>query len=515
MPIPAHLDRPIAIDLHISLDGPGDFASRIHRQLLDAILDGRLRPGERLPPTRELARRLDVSRNTVSIAYERLTAEGLLVARVGSGTFVGQAPVGRVREVPEGDAVRARPIWEALAEPPGEPGTPAYDFRVGTPDAALFPLPVWRRLVTAEWRVSTIGAAGYGDPAGHPALREAIARHTGLSRSVRARAEDVLVTQGAQQAFDLIGRVLLEPGDVAAVEDPGYPPVRRLFRSLGARVVPVPVDSEGIDVAALPDGARLVHVTPSHQFPLGTPMSLACRAALLDWAGRHDAVIIEDDYDSEFRFSDRPLDPLHSLDRAGRVVYVGTFSKTLLPMLRVGFLVAPASLQPALRTARRLSDWHGDPVAQAALARFIDSGELPRHVRKATRIYAARHELIVQALDGDLSAWLDPVPSTAGLHLCALLKPDVPVDVPSVLARAGRLGVAAESLMSYGDDGSPSGIVLGYGAIPTDRVPAGLALLARAFREAADGPSGTRTGTTRPGSGRAGGAISRSLPDPS
>ncbi|MEV5571792.1 PLP-dependent aminotransferase family protein [Spirillospora sp. NPDC052269] len=454
----------------------------MHRRILDAILDGRLRPGERLPPTRELARRLDVSRNTVSVAYERLTAEGLLVARVGSGTYVGRAPIARPRDVPEGDAARPRPLWDALAHPSAPPSeTFPYDFRVGTPDPALFPLPVWRRLLTAEWRAATVGSGGYGDPAGHRGLREAVARSTGLSRSVRATADDVLVTQGAQQALDLIGRVLIEPGDVVAVEDPGYPPARHLFRTHGARVTPVPVDREGLDVNALPDGARLVHVTPSHQFPLGTPMSLARRAALLDWAGRHDAVIVEDDYDSEFRFSDRPLDPLQSLDRAGRVVYVGTFSKTLLPMLRVGFLIAPASLRPALHTAKLLTDWHGDPVTQAALARFIDSGELPRHIRKATRTYAARHELIVEALTGDLATWLDPVPSTAGLHLCALLK--APVDVPSVLLRAKELGVAAESLSTYCTDVDRPGIVLGYGAIPTDRVPTGLALLARAFKE--------------------------------
>ncbi|RMI41092.1 PLP-dependent aminotransferase family protein [Actinomadura harenae] len=471
------------MDLHLGLDGPGDLATRIHRQLLDAILDGRLRPGERLPPTRELARRLDVSRNTVSVAYERLTAEGLLVARVGSGTFVGAAPVGSPRAVRDGDAARPRPLWDV---PPGprtvEPETPLYDFGVGTPDPELFPLPVWRRLLTAEWRAATIRTAGYRDAAGHHGLREAVARSIGRSRSVRATAADVLVTHGAQQALDLVGRVLIDPGDVVAVEDPGYPPARHLFHSLGARVVSVPVDREGLDVNALPGGARLVYVTPSHQFPLGTPMSLARRAALLDWAGRHDAVIVEDDYDSEFRFSDRPLDPLHSLDRAGRVVYVGTFSKTLLPLLRVGFLIAPASLRPALHAVKRLTDWHGDPVTQAALARFIDSGELPRHVRKATRTYAARHELITEALAGDLAEWLDPVPSTAGLHVCAVLRPDAPADIPAVVTEARRLGVAVEDLASYCHETPRPGIVLGYGAIPTDRVPAGLARLTRSFR---------------------------------
>jgi GntR family transcriptional regulator/MocR family aminotransferase len=492
------------VDLHISLPGPGarvsgDLTSRIYRQLREAILDGRLRPGERLPPTRVLAGRLEVSRNTVAIAYERLTAEGFLVARVGSGTFVtGRRVAARApgRTAPAGAAVRPLPRWEALAAAQaagsrtGDGPAPVFDFRVGAPDGSLFPLATWRRLVGAELRATTISLAGYRDPAGHDGLRAAIARYVGASRSVRAGAHDVLVTQGAQQALDLVGRVLLGPGDPVAVEEPGYPPARLLFGGLGARVVPVPVDGEGIDVQAIPPGTRLVYVTPSHQFPLGTPMSLARRAALLNWADRHDAVIVEDDYDSEFRYSERPLDPLQSLDRTGRVVYVGTFSKTLLPMLRLGFLIAPASLRPALLAARRLTDWHGDPVVQAALARFIDSGELPRHIRKATRVYAARHARIAASLRDDFADLLVPVPSKAGLHLCARTKPGTPPDLlGAVRARARELGVAVETLADYSAGESPKdespqcGLVLGYGAIPEERIPEGLRLLRRSFDE--------------------------------
>lgn len=468
------------MDLHVSLAGRGDLASRIYRQLLDAIVDGRLRPGERLPPTRELAGRLDVARNTVTVAYERLTAEGFLVARVGAGTFVRTEPVAhaRPRTAPAG-SVRPRPIWDTVTVPVTGAPKPDYDFRLGTPDADLFPLAAWRRLVAGELRAAAIRAAGYGSAAGHGALREAIARYIGVSRSVRAGAEDVLVTQGAQQAIDLIGRVLIEPGDCVAVEEPGYPPARLLFHCQGARVVGVPVDEEGLVVSAIPPDARLVYVTPSHQFPTGTPMSLARRSALLEWAASRDAVIVEDDYDSEFRFTDRPLEPLQSLDRTGRVVYVGTFSKTLLPMLRLGFLITPASLQPALRAAQQLTIWHAEYATQAALARFIDSGELPRHVRRATRVYAARRDLIATALDDDFAEWFDPVPSVAGLHLCARLKPDAPIDVATLLARAREVGVGVESLADYCLPGRPqAGLVLGYGAIPTDRVSAGLALLA-------------------------------------
>ncbi|MFC8301091.1 PLP-dependent aminotransferase family protein [Micromonospora orduensis] len=483
------------MDIHISLAGPGDRASRIYRQLLDAILDGRLRSGERLPPSRELARRLDVARNTVTVAYERLTAEGLVVARVGAGTFVTDEPVARARPRPApAGGVRPRALWASAGPTPVAARQPAYDFRLGTPDTGLFPLGTWRRLVAGELRASTV-RHGYRAPDGHPDLRAAIARYAGLARSVRARADDVIVTHGAQQALDLIGRIMIEPGDRVAVEEPGYPPARRLFHSLGAEVVPVPVDDEGLDVGALPGDARLVYVTPSHQLPLGTPMSPARRAALLDWVADRDAVIVEDDYDTEFRFSARTLDPLQALDRTGKVVYVGTFSKTLLPMLRLGFLVAPASLRHALLAAKQLTDWHGDHTNQAALARFIDSGELSRHIRRATRVYAERRALIDTALRDDFAEWLVPVPSTAGLHLCARLRPDAPVELATVVERAADHGVAVEELAAYhAGDRRQAGLILGYGAIETERVPAGLRLLARCF------PAGTGKRTVDVGS---------------
>ncbi|MEU6739895.1 PLP-dependent aminotransferase family protein [Streptosporangium sandarakinum] len=508
------------MDVHVTLTGRGDLAARIYRQLREAVLDGRLRPGERLPPTRELARRLEVSRNTVSIAYDRLTAEGFLVGRVGAGTFVCDEPPGRTlpRSAPTGGDVRPRAFWRSAAPEPGtgtaafpEPGTgtaappepgfeaafppereagaaapPLYDFRVGVPDAGLFPLETWRRLLARELRAALVRPAGYADPAGHPGLREAIARYAGVSRSVRAGAADVLVTAGAQQALDLVGRVLIEPGDLVAVEEPGYPPARALLRSLGARVTGVPVDAEGLVVSALPDAARLVYVTPSHQFPLGTPMSLARRAALLEWAARRGAVVVEDDYDSGFRFEDRPLEPLQSLDRGGHVVYVGSFSKTLLPTLRLGFLVAPASLRPALRAARRLTDWHGEPSAQAALARFLDEGLMGRHIRRATREYAARRERIVAALRRDFAGLLDPVPSVAGLHLCARVSTGVRLDAGEVVSRAGAAGIAVESLAGYcGEKPAQAGLVIGYGAITPERIAPGMRRLAEIVRAAA------------------------------
>ena len=322
-----------------------------------------------------------------------------------------------------------------------------------------------------------------GEPCGHRGLRAAIARHIGISRAVRADADDVIITQGAQQALDLIGRVLIEPGDCVAVEQPGYPPARSLFRSLGARVVGVPVDDEGLDVARIPKAARLAYVTPSHQFPLGMPMSLQRRAALLAWAERRGAVIIEDDYDSEFRFEGRPLDPLQSLDRTGRVIYVGSFSKVMLPTLRVGFLIAPASLQPALCTAKQLTDWHGELPAQAALARFIDEGFLARHIRKSSREYAKRHAQIADAMQCEFNAWLRVIPSAAGLHIAAWVAPGASIDLAQVVRRAEAWGVIVRAVSHFsGDSPAQAGIVIGYGAIPTAKVREGIRRLAVSFR---------------------------------
>lgn len=472
------------MDVHVTLRGRGDLAARIYRQLFDAVLDGRLRPGERLPPTRELARRLAVSRNTVALAYERLIAEGVLTGRVGAGTFVTrQASPIHARRAPVGDAIRIRPLWNAIPDREIVRSVPLYDFRVGTPDAALFPFSEWRRLVARELRAGATDWGRYAEPSGHPRLREAIARHVGIARSVRAGADDVIVTQGAQQALDVIGRVLIEPGDTVAVEEPGYRPARLLFRTLGAHVVGIPVDSEGIVVAAIPKAARLVYVTPSHQFPLGTPMSLARRGALLEWARQRNAVVIEDDYDSEFRFEGRPLDPIHALDASGRVVYVGSFSKVMLPTLRLGFLVAPASLRSALRAAKHLTDWHGEFPAQAALARFIDEGLLARHVRKAAREYALRHAMVCEAIHRDFGEWLRLIPSVAGLHVAARTPSRNGIDLNGVVKRAEPLGVLVRTISDLsGAACKPDGLVIGYGAIATTRVDEGMKQLRRSFR---------------------------------
>jgi GntR family transcriptional regulator / MocR family aminotransferase len=471
------------MEVHVSLVGRKDLTGEIYRQLRRAILDGRLPQGSRLPATRELARRLNVSRTTVTVAYDRLTGEGFITSRVGAGTFVGDdvaGPAGTAR--PGRGALRPRPLWDAVVVPTVFDKPPRFDFRTGIPDATLFPYQSWRRLLVRQLRPAAVGLGAYGDPAGHPGLRQAIARHIGLARGVQAGAEEVVVTNGTQQAVDVVARVLLAPGDRVAVESPGYGPPRRLMASLGAEVLGVPVDDQGLVVEAIPPRTRLVYVTPSHQFPLGMAMSLPRRLALLAWAERHDAAVVEDDYDSEFRYGGRPIEPLQTLDGSGRVIYVGSFSKTLLPTLRLGFLVVPASLVAAVRRAKFLADWHTSLPTQAALADLIDQGYFARHLRKMRATYQQRHQQIVESLDDRFADHLKPVPSAAGLHVAATAPASTPEELRAVLGRASAGGVEVQPLSMF-DVGQPSqpGIVLGYGAIPTADIEEGLSRLRRCF----------------------------------
>ncbi len=477
------------MDLAVSVDTRGDRAAAIYRALVAALRDGRLHAGDRLPPTRTLARDLGVSRNTVATAYDRLTAEGYLEGRVGAGTFVASAattgPVPSRRARPA--ALRPRPDWTyAPARTSSTDDTPRYDFRVGIPDAGLFPFDTWRRLMTAELRLRANSPGSYAEPSGHLGLREAIARYVGYSRSVHAEVDDVIVTNGTQQGLDLVGRIMLSPGDVVAMEEPGYTPARLLFSSLGARVVGVPMDAEGLDVAQIPARTRLVYTTPSHQFPLGIAMSLARRRALLSWAAERGAAIVEDDYDSEFRFTERPLEPLYSLDQTGRVIYAGTFSKTLLPSLRIGYLIAPPTLRSALRAARQLSDSHGPVATQAALARFMDEGLLARHIRRASKAYADRHGLLMRGLGERLGGLIEPVPSAAGLHVATRLRDHIRADTVAVAARAREEGIAVDALPNYCAGTPQQGLVFGYGAVAPESIGEGLARLSALLRRVAN-----------------------------
>lgn len=468
------------MELQLTLPRRGTMALELARQLEEAILDGRLAPGQALPATRELASRLAIARNTVLAAYDRLLSEGFLETRVGAGTFVASGIERRlVRSSPRAVALAPRPMWRRPPPPsPPEPRAP-YDFRIGVPDASLFPWPLWRSALARELR----GRAPEHDspaPQGEPALRAALARHYGVARALRASADDVLVTSGAQQAFDLIGRVLLGPGSLVAVEDPGYPQARHALAATGARVVPVPVDREGLVVEALPRAARLVYVTPSHQFPLGMAMSLPRRLALLAWAARRGAAIIEDDYDSELRFDGRPLEPLQSLDRAGCVLYVGTFSKVLLPSLRLGFLVAPGPLVPALRAAKAAADGATAIAPQRALATLLSDGTLARHVRGLIRRYQRRRDALQAALARHLGARAEVLPSSAGLHLSLWLRGRL--DLDAALARALAVGVSVQPLAPYClRRRGRAGLALGYGLIDERSIEEGVRRLAGAL----------------------------------
>jgi GntR family transcriptional regulator/MocR family aminotransferase len=359
-----------------------------------------------------------------------------------------------------------------------------FDFRSGLCDASLFPHTAWRRSVTWALRSGETTAGLYEHPAGRRDLRLAIARQIGISRGVQASADDIVVTNGTQQALDVLARVLLAPGDGIAVEDPSYGPPRKLFKALGIRVAGVPVDREGLVVEALPRGVRAVYVTPSHQYPLSVTMTLPRRQALLAWAERNDAAIIEDDYDSEFRFGGRPLEPLQTLDAKGRVIYVGSFSKSMLPTLRLGFLVTPPSLREALHKAKFVSDWHTSTLMQAALARFIDDGAFAHHVRRATAVYRERHEALADALSRDFADLLELVPSTTGLHLTTLARRMSADRIAAVARRAGERGVAVQMLALFAVTANPrAGLMLGYGAIPTARIEEGLRLLRACFDE--------------------------------
>jgi len=471
------------VDLHVSLDGTGDRVVRIYAAVREAVLDGRLAPGDRLPAGRDLATQLGVARGTVTAAYDRLVAEGFLETRPGAGTFVTRVPLraAETRRARPG-VVRPLPLWEPAPESTTAPrARRLHDLSIGLPDPGLFPLEVWRRLVAEQLRRSRLEEATYG---GHGSFRlqTEIARYLGLSRSVLAAADDVVVTAGAQQAIDLVARVLVEPGAVVAVEDPGYAAVRRLLETHRADVRGVPVDAEGLVVDAIPGRARLVYVTPSHQFPTGVPMSIGRRVALLRWAVAHDAVVVEDDYDSEYRFSRQPVEPMQSLDRDGRVVYVGTFSKSLLPALRTGFLVPPRSLTAALREAKRVTAWEGDLTTQGALASFLAEGHHAAHVRRATKAYRERRDLVLEGLAG-LDDVLEVVPAVAGLHLGARFR-DPTTDDQDVVRRAAARGVRVEAWSEHRRDSEPRpGLALGYGGIDAEAAPDAMARLTAAIRD--------------------------------
>ncbi|MGZ2487178.1 GntR family transcriptional regulator/MocR family aminotransferase [Rhizobium pisi] len=417
----------------------------------EAISSGQMRSGSRLPPTRELATELGVARNTVVLAYERLIAEGYLDSRTGSGTFVTEG-LFKAKSNGQGLTVR-RPStrgqrtlnavtgFVASSTLPLTPGLPALD---------QFPFSLWARLSTRFWKSEQRDRLPYGDPAGYGPLRVALARYLRAARGIACEPEQVLIVSGSQAGIDTTARVLLDPGDQVWVEDPGYVSGRSALAANGARLVAVPVDEQGLDPQEgerLAPNAKLAVVSPSHQYPLGAIQSLPRRLAMLDWAERADAWILEDDYDGEFRYAGKPISALHSLDPDGRVLYLGTLSKVLAPSLRIGYLVVPADLIDAFVAARAVSDRHVPIENQAVVTDFIEGGHLAAHVRRLRPIYDSRRRALLEAFN-QIHDLVEPIDYSAGLHFIARLRGEH-VDAKAS-AEGLKNGVNAPALSSYG-----------------------------------------------------------------
>jgi GntR family transcriptional regulator/MocR family aminotransferase len=482
---------------NISLDhaSPLPLYRQLYTALRQAILAGQLKPGGRLPASRVLATTFHISRNTVLNTYAQLLAEGYVEGEVGSGTYVARTLPDELLQT-RSDALEMRPTrlhGRALSDRGSllastqvllpRASTEFRAFRPGLPALDAFPYDLWSRLVARRWRRPQRSILGYGDPAGYQPLREAIATYVGEARAVRCQPEQVIVVSGSQQALDLAARMLLDEGDAAWIEDPGYLGARGALLGAGARLIPIPVDEEGLDVAfgeAHGPGARLVYVTPSHQYPYGVTMSLPRRLALLEWASRAGAWVLEDDYDSEYRYAGRPLAALQGLDSEGRVIYLGTFSKVLLPALRLGYMIVPPDLIEAFVAARALADRHSPALDQAALADFISEGHFARHIRRMRGLYAERQALLVDTATRELAGLLDVRRVEAGMHLVGWLPEGV--DDVTASQRAASHRVGAPPLSSYGlRPLRRGGLLLGYTAVGDGEIREGVQRLATAL----------------------------------
>lgn len=482
-----------------------DHASSVplYRQLYNwlrvAILTGQLKPGTRLQSTRELAAELDVSRNTIMNAFEQLLAEGYLEGQTGSGTYVSRALPDDMLNVPPMSARAVQPSRKklALSERGATLASAAVSassgsmevraFRPGIPALDVFPAALWSRLLARRWRNPPFDLLGYGSPAGYKPLREAIASYLGAARGIRCEAEQVILVAGSQQALDLVARLLLGPNDAAWIEDPGYLGTRAAFIGAGARLVPVPIDEEGLDVtagAAVAPDARLVYVSPSHQYPLGVTMSLARRLALLEWASGASSWIIEDDYDSEYRYEGRPLAALQGLDKEGRVIYLGTFSKVLFPALRIGYIVVTPELVDAFAAARGVLSRFTPSMDQATLADFINEGHFARHIRRMRTLYAERQAVLVETARRELDGLLEVNPSEAGIHLVGWLNDGM--DDRKASEAAASAGIEAQALSSFRiKHRRRGGLLLGYAGYNERQIRVGVRKLSTALRTVA------------------------------
>jgi GntR family transcriptional regulator/MocR family aminotransferase len=475
----------------ISLDARN--GTPMYQQLSDwfrrAIIDGQLRPGQRVPSTRNLAGELKISRIPVLGAYEQLLAEGYLETFVGAGTCVARS-IPQEASKPVVAKARAAPLQVVGHNAPRrisrraasmrEPAPPWLGnlgaFRVGLPALDHFPNGIWSKLVNRHTRNPPLDIMAYGDPMGYPPLREAIAEYLGAVRAVRCEASQILVTTGSQQGLQIAAHVLLDPRERVWMEEPGYHGARHALMTAGARLVPVPVDHEGMNVAEgirRGHNAHAVYVTPSHQFPLGTTMSATRRMQLLNWAVRNGAWIIEDDYDSEYRFGSRPIASLQGLDADARVIYVGTFSKVMFPALRLGYVVVPKDLVAAFSAVRDAADTFSSTLYQVVMTDFIREGHFARHIRKMRTLYMERRTALLEAIRTHMGDRLEVIGAEAGMQLVALLPPGV--DDVAVSRKAAQRGVSARPLsMCYLNPPIRGGLILGYGGADVREIHEGI-----------------------------------------
>lgn len=481
----------------------GGTTRRIYEALKAQVLGGVYGPRDRLPSTRALAAELGVSRTTVSAAYEQLFSEGFLESRPGARARValsrplpggdrsslsaeaGPVPPGALRLSRFGAALGEGPVWT----PPGQGGLIA-DFRYGDLSAADFPAESWRQAVNAALRRRKPRLA-YDDPGGSMDLRAALEGYLWRARGLRCAPEQIIIVNGSQQGLDLAARVLLDPGDRVAMEDPGYAMARRAFATAGAQVVPVAVDEEGIRTEALAGlgEVRLAYVTPSHQFPLGSVLSARRRQALLTWSAEAGAYVIEDDYDGEYRYDIRPIPPLHTMADARHVIYLGTVSKSLSPTLRLGYLVVPPALAPVFAAAKQLVDRHSPVLEQEALAGMIASGAYERHIRRSRRNNGRRREALLAALEAKLGDRVTIAGADAGLHVVVWFDQVAKAEEGALIAkaRAGGIGLYPVSPLYAENDGlyrpDRTGIVMGYASLEVAQIERGVAALAALLEE--------------------------------
>lgn len=483
------MDLAIVLDLH-NTNVP------LHRQLYEelrkAILSGRLTPKQRIPSTRTLAKSLGISRTTVTISYEQLKSEGYIETILSSGTFVcAQLPDDLLRSttvdyIKKGTSnqIQLSRYGAALTEA-DVPGKVEYyaaiNFRYGQPAFAQFPMQLWRKLLSryCDFDNNWLGYAT--DLQGYKPLRNAIVRYLSRSRAVECEPDQVIITNGTQQALYLIMRLLIDIGDAMAIEEPGYISARRIFLTQGANVIPIAVDSEGLVVRELKEYTRenikLVYVTPSHQFPTGAILSLGRRLELLAWAQQTGALIIEDDYDSEYRYGDRPIPALQGLGKGDSVLYIGTFSKVLFPSLRIGYLVLPKSLVTIFTRAKWLSDRHLPLLEQYVLTDFIEDGHLERHIRKMRSRYDRCRQVLVKALHEHFGDRVSILGEKAGIHLMAKFKTCLSDE--EIVRGALSVGVGmVPASPHYLTKGGSGEFIFGYGELTEAEICEGVCRLA-------------------------------------